>query len=153
MADAGGRRDEVATEEAAYAGRDPRRTGLAFAVVFAGGFLGSILREAATPVLPGALPGFPPWLPTLLINVAACFLIGVIYGQRTRVHHTLVHFAAIGFCGGLSTFSHFVQDVDAAWRNGGPAAALIPVLGSVALGIAAATLGEALARQGTRGRG
>ena len=59
-----------------------------------------MLREIVTPLI-----GSPwPWFPTQVINVVACFLIGLIYGRLDRLHPGFVHFVAIGFCGGLSTF-------------------------------------------------
>lgn len=122
---------------------DPARTVLAFVVIFVGGALGAVLREVATPLL--ATPW--PWLATALINIAACFLIGILYARRDRLHHVLLQFGAIGFCGGLSTFSHFAFDIDMAWQSGGPLAALAPVAVTVVFGLGAALAGEALARR------
>lgn len=54
------------------------RFALMMIAVFVGGGLGSLLRELVTPLLP--VPA--PWEATLFTNVAACFLIGVLYAAR-----------------------------------------------------------------------
>jgi len=115
-------------------------TGRLFVLVFIGGALGSITRELITP----ALPGLPPWTLVMLVNVSACFLVGWLYGAQDRLHHHLLQFAAVGFCGGFSTFSHFTAQVYDLALRGDTLAVTTDVAGSVLLGVAAAWLGDLL---------
>ncbi len=72
-------------------------------------------------------PGFP-W-GTLLVNLAGCFLVGVLFGLGTRT--TLLGpsarlFLMTGFLGGLTTFSAFgLESLNAARENALLAAANI----------------------------
>ncbi|WP_299081466.1 CrcB family protein [uncultured Ruegeria sp.] len=115
---------------------------LMFLAVFAGGALGSLLREAFSLEIPGA--SF--LTATFGINVAACFILGWLYSIRHRVHAHVLHLGAVGFCGGLSTFSSFVAELERLattniWTI--PAAAGLEIF----FGLAAAILGEALGRR------
>jgi fluoride exporter len=116
--------------------------------VFIGGMLGAIARERLLPLL---AEGWPPWVGTLLVNVLATFLMGLLYGVSDRLHHHLLQFAAVGFCGGFSTFSHFTSQLDEQLYAGDWSQACLNVLGAVLLGVFAAyvgdRLGQALARQ------
>lgn len=116
---------------------------LAFMAVFVGGAIGSLLRELLTPLLPA------PWLwtPTLLINVAACFVIGWLYEIRDRLHEHVVHLAAVGFCGGLSTFSHVIEEIDGLVDAGRWSELVAMPVIAIGLGVAAAVLGELAARR------
>ncbi|WP_298849061.1 CrcB family protein [uncultured Ruegeria sp.] len=79
-----------------------------FLAVFVGGALGSLLREA----LSLEIPGVAFLTSTFGINVAACFVLGWLYSVRHKVHAHVLHLGAVGFCGGLSTFSSFVADLE-----------------------------------------
>ena len=80
------------------------RTYTAFLIcVAAGGALGS----AARLYLLSALTSSYAWMPTLIVNAAGALIIGFVYAHEQRVHHYAVTFAAIGFCGGFTTLSHF----------------------------------------------
>ena len=117
-----------------------------FLWVFIGGTLGSISRELigqwwAPP---------PPWdgLPILAINVSACLLIGWLYARQQRLHPHLMSFAAIGFCGGFSTFSHFTEQTLTLIQVGDLGLAVANVSASIILGLGAALLGERLGAAG-----
>ncbi len=112
-----------------------------FVWVFIGGMLGAIARELLLPLLASCCP---PWVGTLLVNVTATFLLGWLYGASDRLHHHLVQFAAVGFCGGFSTFSHFTSQVYGQLTTGNWAQACANVLGAVVLGVAAASIGDRL---------
>ncbi len=75
-------------------------------LIFLGGGLGSVARFGISIALKNLSGEFP--IATLLSNVVAALLIGVLYflGMKSNnpVHWPLF---AIGFCGGLSTFSAF----------------------------------------------
>lgn len=110
--------------------------------VFIGGTLGSISREGIGQLWAPPLPW--DWLPILAINVVACFLIGWLYARQRWLHPHLMHFAAIGFCGGFSTFSHFTEQTFALLQHGAIGVALANVAASIILGLGAALLGERL---------
>jgi CrcB protein len=118
----------------------------AFILVFVGGTAGSLAREMLAPLL----PGYWVWLPILLINVAASFVIGWLYVARDRLHPGILHLGAVGFCGGFSTFSHFTRDTSDLILAGRAAEALAMVAAAVGLGLAAAVAGETLGRRAAR---
>jgi CrcB protein len=107
-------------------------------LVFIGGALGSATRELMTPMV----SMLPSWATVLLINVTACLVVGWLYGVQERLHHHLLQFAAVGFCGGFSTFSHFADQVYSLASHGEMLAMTADVVGSVVLGVGAAYLGD-----------
>jgi CrcB protein len=113
-----------------------------YCAVFIGGAAGSMLREAFAAEVPGA----PVLTATFGINVAACFILGWLYSIRHRVHAHILHVGAVGFCGGLSTFSSFVAELDrivqiSLWSVS------LAIVAEIAFGLAAAILGETLGRR------
>lgn len=113
-----------------------------FLAVFAGGALGSAVREAVVPLLP-----FPAaYWATFTANVLASFAIGLLYAVRHRVHERWLHLGAVGFCGGLSTFSTFAAEVAGLAQAGDWAMAVVYPAVSIVCGIAAAAIGERLLR-------
>lgn len=113
-----------------------------YAAVFIGGAAGSILRELFALEIPGA----PLLTATFGINVAACFVLGWLYAIRTRVHAHVLHLGAVGFCGGLSTFSSFVAELERFAETSGWVV-LIPLAAEISAGLGAAILGEAIGRR------
>ncbi len=75
-------------------------------LIFLGGGLGSISRFAISMALKNLAGEFP--IATLLSNVVAALLIGILYflGMKST-NSAYWPLLAIGFCGGLSTFSAF----------------------------------------------
>jgi CrcB protein len=111
-----------------------------------GGAAGAGVRWAVVTLSGG---GWLPW-PVLAVNVGGSFVLGVLLAEewthpRTRV---LLHDAgAIGFCGGLTTFSTFaVEIVDLIRADRAGAAALYAVL-SVVLCVAAVLAGAGVLRR------
>ncbi|HYR09437.1 MAG TPA: fluoride efflux transporter CrcB [Longimicrobium sp.] len=72
-----------------------------------GGAAGSLLRYAAGQALGPPRPGAFPWH-TFAVNVAGSLLLGLVVAlvPRDDAHH-LRALLAVGFCGGLTTFSTF----------------------------------------------
>ncbi len=119
-----------------------RTTALMFGAVFIGGAVGSLLRELFSVNIPGA--GF--LTQTFGINIVACFILGWLYSVRNRVHAHVLHLGAVGFCGGLSTFSSFVSELERLALSNIWVAASAAAL-EIAAGLAAAILGEAIGRR------
>lgn len=74
-----------------------------------GGAAGSILRFLLQRI--ANVPQFP--YGTLLINIAGCFLIGLLWGFIQRANNNnegLRLLAMTGFCGGFTTFSAFTYE-------------------------------------------
>ena len=118
------------------------------ALVALGGGVGSALRFL-TSALVGrcALGHFP--LPTLAVNVAGCFLMGLLaslLGHGTPGGNTLRMLFVTGFCGGYTTFSTFASENVALLQEGRAGMALLYVAVSAAAGLAAVWAGMAAAR-------
>jgi fluoride exporter len=117
-----------------------------FAVAL-GGAVGSLLRYwlAELFVRLGAVQF--PWA-TLLANVSGSFAIGLIAAATLEDDSSLLApelrlFLLVGICGGYTTFSAFSLQTLALAEAGDWARAAANVLGSVALCLAAAWLGQA----------
>lgn len=128
---------------------------LAALLVAVGGGLGSVLRwglrEGGERVAGGSgtvwIDRVRPWT-TVLANVLACFLLGVIVAQLGSAAggRELAYIAlAIGFCGGLSTLSTAAQDLVELVRRTAYSIALAYLMLSVGSGMAALWLGLVLA--------
>lgn len=119
-----------------------RPAALMFIAVFLGGAAGSLLREAFTVQITGA----PILTATFGINIIACFILGWLFAVRHRVHAHVLHLGAVGFCGGLSTFSSFVAELERMAISNIWSAISAAAL-EIAVGIAAAILGEVIGRR------
>ena len=74
--------------------------------IFIGGGLGSVFRYLISSFSHFQKTLFP-W-PTLIANTIGCLLIGLLWGWATKqqlLRSDAYFFAAVGFCGGLTTFS------------------------------------------------
>jgi CrcB protein len=117
-------------------------------LVALGSAIGGILRFLANKGIYAAAPmKFP--LPTLLVNVAGCFLIGVFYAwssdsrlltQDSRLLLTT------GLCGGFTTFSAFAYENIVLMRSGAYSMVLVYITASVVLGILATFVGMQVVR-------
>lgn len=114
-----------------------------YAAVFAGGAAGSLLRELI--VSQNLL--WWPMSTSLVVNLIACFAIGWLYAIRRKIHTQVLHLGAVGFCGGLSTFSSFAADIVAYVTAGEMATAVASVVLEICLGLVAVVLGERLGNQ------
>lgn len=89
-------------------------------LVGAGGFLGSVSRFLASRFVQNNINSVFPF-GTFFVNVAGCFLIGLIYGFSERsslLDSGWKLFLTAGFCGGFTTFSTFANENLALLRDG-----------------------------------
>ncbi len=121
---------------------------LEFAAVGLGGFIGACLRFA----LAKALPAFQFPLATLLANVAAGFVIGIIVGLDSRlgIPPKTKLFLTTGMMGGLSTFSTFSLETLKLAQNGKMFVAGSNVVLNVALSVLGVALGLAVVKNCTQ---
>jgi CrcB protein len=105
-------------------------------VVAAGGALGSLARYAVAVALPHGRSGLP--VGTLLVNLAGCFLLGLLVGARPDARW-LRPFLGTGVLGGFTTFSTFALETDRLLARA-PAVAGLYVALSLLLGLGASAL-------------
>ncbi len=116
-------------------------------LVAAGGAVGTGLRHAVTSAVP-SIAGWP--LPTLAVNVAGTFLLGVLLeallrpGTESARARTLRLGLGTGLLGGLTTFSSLAVELERLLAGGAPAVAAGYAAASVALGLAACAAGVAV---------
>ena len=112
-------------------------------LVALGSALGGIARFLASKGLYDAAPmQFP--LPTLVVNVLGCFLIGLFYAisERTGLMTADTRlFLTTGLCGGFTTFSAFAYENIVLMRNGTYSMVLVYITASVVMGILATFVG------------
>jgi CrcB protein len=119
-----------------------------FILVGIGGFIGSIARYLVAVAMSGVVSSSFPW-PTLIVNVAGCFLIGVFFAVSDRGSQLSPEwriFLTTGFCGGFTTFSTFSYESLRLLQDGEYFYVAIYVLASVVIGLLATLLGIFLIR-------
>ncbi|MBM4383418.1 MAG: fluoride efflux transporter CrcB [Deltaproteobacteria bacterium] len=119
-----------------------------WALVFGFGGLGAVMRVAI-----GAAIGARafPWA-TLLVNFAGCLAIGVLHewlAARAAAPPLWRPALIGGLLGGFTTFSAFGLETWQLLQSGRPAAAVLYVLASSVLGVAAVAAGIAITRHAT----
>lgn len=121
-------------------------SGWRVAAIAAGGASGAALRWAVVTSFPAG--GFP-W-PVLVLNAAGSILLGVVLAEewsRPRARLLLHDLGAIGFCGGLTTFSTFSLEVVDLVRDGDPSAAVVYAVISVVSGVLGVVVGAGARRR------
>lgn len=107
-----------------------------------GGGAGSILRFLCQKYIYAWYPVAFPW-GTFAVNVAGCFIIGVLYAVAEKGNILTPEMRLLlitGFCGGFTTFSTFSYESLGLMRTGDFTYLALYAAGSVVLGIIA-TLG------------
>ena len=117
--------------------------GLEFIFLGVGSVLGAYLRYKITesPLLFNAIP-----LNVLIVNVVGSFILGlfIILSQQWHLDGKYSLFAAIGFCGSLTTMSAFALDSSNLLENNQYVSLIINILANVGLSIAALIGGKSL---------
>ena len=117
-------------------------------LVALGSAIGGVARFLASKGIYAAAPmQFP--LPTLLVNITGCFLIGLVYAVSSRagfMSEGTRLLLTTGLCGGFTTFSAFAYENIVLMRNGSYSMVLAYITASVVLGILATFLGMSLAK-------
>jgi fluoride exporter len=130
------------------------RPALRIGAIAAGGALGTLARYGVSRALITPALGFP-WS-TLAVNVAGSLLLGLIVTlvvERWPPTRFVRPFAAIGFCGGFTTFSTLMVELSQRGQHGRIAIAGLYLVVSLAAGLLAALAGMALARGRTAAAG
>ena len=112
-----------------------------------GGFVGSICRYLISLIPMKTVGGFP--LATLLTNIAGAFAIGLfaaLFLKNPQLDSRLSLMLRTGLCGGFTTFSTFSLESFGLMKSGSWGMALLYVLLSCSLCIAAVLLGQSVVK-------
>lgn len=81
-------------------------------IVGFGGFIGTVARFLISRYFQVNITSVFPW-GTIIVNIAGCFLIGLIYGISEKgdfLSPEIRLFLTVGICGGFTTFSTLSND-------------------------------------------
>ena len=111
-----------------------------------GGAIGSVLRFLVSKWIQNLTGSSLPW-GTLLVNVLGCVLIGVFYGlsEKWGIGGELKLLLTVGFCGGFTTFSTFMNENLSFFQSEHFLYAVFYTGGSVVLGFLGVYAGKCLA--------
>jgi CrcB protein len=145
----GGTGGILATSAALSQAEEVRRGGWTWnrvGAIAAGGALGATCRWC---VVVAAGPFRFPW-PVLVVNILGSFVLGLLLAEEIshpRARLALHDLGAIGFCGGLTTFSTFAVEVVDLVDRGDAALAALYGAASVAGSITAVLAGAIVLRR------
>ena len=112
-------------------------------LVFFGGGLGSVVRFSLSKWINALHSHHFPW-GTLVVNVIACFALGLIIGladHKQMISPSARLFWTMGFCGGFSTFSTFSNETLVLLQGGFTVSLLLYITFSLLLCVAATFTG------------
>ncbi len=112
-------------------------------LVFFGGGLGSVVRFSLSKWVNALHSHHFPW-GTLVVNVVACFALGLIIGladHKQMISPSARLFWTMGFCGGFSTFSTFSNETLSLLQGGFTTSLLLYITFSLLLCVAATFTG------------
>jgi fluoride exporter len=112
-------------------------------LVFLGGMIGAPARYLLDRFVQRRHESVFPW-GTLAVNVAGCLVLGFITGATRLLAPGTVAFTGTGVCGAFTTFSTFGFETTRLLEEGSVLEAGLNALGSLVLGLLAATAGYAL---------
>ena len=114
-----------------------------FLSVGAGGAIGAMTRYGIA-VWMAERYGAASWTATLAVNIAGCFLMGIIAAYlaiSALLSETARGFLAVGFLGSLTTFSSFALDGYGFWLRGDMLGGVGYISASVLLSLASFSVG------------
>ncbi len=111
-------------------------------LIGAGSFLGGILRYLLSQSFTSRVDSTFPF-GTFLVNIIGCFLIGIAFGFFEKNHpgEEWRLFLTTGLLGGFTTFSAFSLESVVLIKTGHTSVAVLYIVASVIVGIAATFLG------------
>ncbi len=116
--------------------------------VFLGGGIGAVFRYLTGVLFVQYLKFHIP-LPTFVVNVVGCFILGFVYVfclEKFQLNPALKLLITVGFCGGLTTFSTFSFEIFDMIQNVQYIHAALYTIGSLVIGVLAVLLGGYLCR-------
>jgi CrcB protein len=117
-------------------------------IVGFGGAAGSMLRYVVHKIFPPqSASSFPS--ATLMVNMAGCFLIGILWGLVSRSltwNEEMKLLLMTGFCGGFTTFSAFTLEGIGLLKENKTALFFIYLTASVVGGLLATFIGIRIAK-------
>lgn len=117
-------------------------------LVAIGGALGSIIRYLLSKIVQETtLSSFP--FGTMTVNLLGCLVLGIIYGMTsdlTILSREVRLLLAVGFCGGLTTFSTFMNETLCLIRAEHVLSAAVYVGVSASLGLLAVYIGSMITK-------
>ena len=117
--------------------------GLEFIFLGIGSILGAFLRYKLTesPLIFNTLP-----VNVLIVNIAGAFILGIfiVLSQQWHLDSKYSLFAAVGFCGSLTTMSAFALDSSNLLENNQYVSFIVNIIVNVGFSIAALIGGKSL---------